>query len=76
MKLWKYGNGRVLATLVVSILAYLHTSTFAYSASLDAAVWREWKPGDSAKPRLVGHLSGVARFVSRMRRGARWWFGE
>ena len=40
MKLWKYENDRMLTTLVVCILAYLHTSTFAYSASLDAAVWR------------------------------------
>ena len=40
MELWKYGNGRVprlasraLITLAVSIFAYFHTSTIAYSAA-------------------------------------------
>ena len=32
MELWKYENGNVLKTLVISIISYLHIFTFAYSS--------------------------------------------
>ena len=32
MELWRYENGKVLKTLVVSIISYLHVFMFAYSS--------------------------------------------
>ena len=65
MKMWKcankkirkYGNAKVLATLVVCIFAYLHTSTFAYCDEgpgrdyfADAAFRQEYRDAAIAIP--------------------------
>ena len=61
MKIWKYGNVKMLATLVVCIFAYFHTSTFAYCDEV-ASVWR----GETAYVRLTEDAaSGLIPFADR-----------
>lgn len=65
MKLWKYGNGKMLTALAVFIFSYFHTSTVAYcgEAATDVKVF----PQSIITAKSKGHIAadGFALIIQK-----------